>query len=161
MGGLSTVLSLIGRWQNLLTAMLIIVLLLAGLRFWPHPPLSQGLPQSTAFYDRNGQLLRLTLASDDRFRIWTPLSEISPEVINGVQLHEDQWFYYHPGFNPVSLIRGAWISYVKGGQRQGGSTITMQLARMHWRLNTRSPAGKIEQIFRAVQLELFYSKNDI
>jgi penicillin-binding protein 1C len=149
------------RWQNLLTALALIAALLVGLRLWPHPPLSQGLPLSSAYYDRHGQLLRLTLASDDRFRLWTPLESIAPSVIEGVQLHEDQWFYYHPGFNPVSLIRGAWISYVKGGNRQGGSTITMQLARMHWRLNTRSPLGKLEQIARAVQLELFYSKRDI
>lgn len=161
MSMLSAVFRCVHRWQNWLMAILIIALILVGLRLWPHPPLSHGLPLSIAFYDRNGQLLRLTLASDDRYRIWTPLSEISPRVIDGVQLHEDQWFYYHPGFNPVSLVRGVWISYVRGGQRQGGSTITMQLARMHWHLNTRTPLGKLEQIFRAVQLELFYSKHDI
>ena len=155
------VIRFIQRWQNSLVLLLIFGCGLVGARLWPHPPLSQGLPLSTAFYDRHGQLLRLTLASDDRYRIWTPLAEISPKVIEGVQLHEDQWFYYHPGFNPFSLVRGLWVSYIQGGQRQGGSTITMQLARMYWRLNTKTPLGKLKQIGRAVQLELFYSKDEI
>ncbi|RBL65166.1 penicillin-binding protein 1C, partial [Pseudomonas sp. MWU13-2625] len=47
------------------------------------------------------------------------------------------------------------------GNPQGGSTLTMQLARSLWRLNTRTPAGKLEQVARAVQLELFYSKRQI
>ena len=47
------------------------------------------------------------------------------------------------------------------GNRQGGSTITMQLARLLWPLNTRTPLGKLEQVARAVQLELFYSKHEI
>ena len=47
---------------------------------------------------------------------------------------------------------------MRGGNPQGGSTLTMQLARSLWRLNTRTPAGKLEQVARAVQLELFYSK---
>ncbi|MVZ11112.1 penicillin-binding protein 1C, partial [Enterobacteriaceae bacterium 8376wG6] len=70
-------------------------------------------------------------------------------------------FYYNPGFNPVSLMRGFWRSYVAGGKMQGGSTISMQLARMRWHLNTRSPGGKLLQVLRAVQLELSYSKRDI
>lgn len=153
--------ALIKRWQNGLMAALLLALLLVGMRLWPHPPLSQGLPLSSAYYDRDGHLLRLTLANDDRYRLWTPLEQISPLVIEGVQLHEDRWFNYHPGFNPISLTRGLWVSYIRGGQRQGGSTITMQLARMHWRLNTRSPSGKFVQILRAIQLELSYSKHDI
>ena len=50
---------------------------------------------------------------------------------------------------------------MRGGNPQGGSTLTMQLARSLWRLNTRTPAGKLEQVARAVQLELFYSKRQI
>lgn len=147
--------------QNLFVALLIFASIYLGFRLWPHPPLSQGLPLSSTFYDKHQVLLRLTLANDDQYRLWTPLEEISPALIEGVQLHEDQWFYYHPGFNPVSLLRGAWQSYIAFGTRQGGSTITMQLARMYWQLNTRTPWGKMIQIIRAIQLELSYSKRDI
>lgn len=147
--------------QNLLMGLFLLALFCIGFRLWPHPPLSQGLPLSTAYYDRNGTLLRLTLTNDDRYRLWTNLEDISPQIIEGIKLHEDRWFNYHPGFNPYSLARGFWVSYISGGRQQGGSTLTMQLARMHWQLNTRTPQGKIVQILRAIQLELSYSKRDI
>lgn len=63
--------------QNILMALFLLALLVIGFRLWPHPPLSQGLPLSTAYYDRHGTLLRLSLANDDRYRLWTPLEEIS------------------------------------------------------------------------------------
>ncbi|MDR1614295.1 MAG: penicillin-binding protein 1C [Campylobacteraceae bacterium] len=146
---------------KLAIAVLTTVLVLAGLRLLPHPKLSDNLFLSTAIYDQNGALLRLTLAKDERYRVYTPLNKISNDLIKGVLLHEDKWFYYHFGFNPVSLIRGGWISYVKKGSKQGGSTITMQLARMYWKLNTRSVGGKFTQILRSIQLEVFYSKDEI
>lgn len=147
--------------QNGLMAVFLLAIFFVGCRLWPHPPLSHGLPFSSTYYDRNGTLLRITLANDERYRTWTPLEQISPRVIQGIQLHEDRWFYFHPGFNPASLLRGFWRSYILGGKQQGGSTLTMQLARMHWHLNTRTPSGKLWQIVRAVQLELSYSKHDI
>lgn len=146
---------------NIVAVVTLLALFLAGWRLWPHPPLSQGLPLSMAWYDRHGQLLRLQLATDDRYRLWTPLAEMSPLAIDGILLHEDRWFYLNPGFNPFSLLRGFWRSYITGGSKQGGSTITMQLARMKWQLNTRTPGGKLVQMLRAVQLELSYSKHDI
>lgn len=150
------------RWlQNILMALFLLALGILGARLWPHPPLYQGVPFSSVYYDRHGTLMRISLANDDRYRLWTPLEKISPLAVQGILLHEDRWFYYNPGFNPVSLLRGFWRSYVAGGKMQGGSTITMQLARMHWHLNTRTPGGKLMQVVRAVQLELSYSKHDI
>ncbi|TCV96451.1 penicillin-binding protein 1C [Luteibacter rhizovicinus] len=149
------------RWHNTLVAVLLIVAIPVGFRVWPHDPLRSWLPSSTAVYDADGRLLRLTLASDQRYRLWVPLRDISSAVTDGVLLHEDRWFYWHPGFNAFGLLRGAWVTYVRGGHPQGGSTITMQLARLLWKLDTRSPRGKIVQIARAVQLELYYSKRDI
>jgi len=143
-------------------ALFLLILTCVGIRLYPHAPLSQKLLFSTTVYDANHELLRLTLAKDERYRLWTPLQDISPSFIQGVQLYEDQWFYYHCGFNPISLLRAAVKSYGGGGAaRQGGSTITMQLARMYWKLNTKTFYGKCIQILRAVQLELSYSKNDI
>ena len=142
-------------------ALAALALLVAGFALWPHPPLSGRWPQSTVLRDRDGALLRLTLASDQRYRLWAPLERIDPRLVEAVLLKEDQWFWWHPGFNPVSLVRGAWQTYVLGGVRQGGSTLSMQLARLLWRLNTRSAGGKLQQIARAVELELKYSKRDI
>ncbi|WP_267225895.1 penicillin-binding protein 1C [Dyella silvae] len=149
------------RWQNWLVGFALLAALLVGCRLWPHRPLNAWLPSSTAVYDARGRLLRLTLASDDRYRLWVPLKDISPALVDGVLLHEDRWYRWHPGVNPYGLLRGAWVTYVSHGNRQGGSTVSMQLARLLWRLNTRTPLGKARQVVRAVQLELFYSKSEI
>ncbi|HXD38422.1 MAG TPA: penicillin-binding protein 1C [Rhodanobacter sp.] len=149
------------RWQNVLAALGLIAAILIGCRLWPHPSLRDALPRSTAIHDDAGHLLRLTLASDDQYRLWTPLAEISPPLVDATLMHEDQWYWWHPGFNPWGLLRGAWITYVRHGHPQGGSTITMQLARLLYRLDTRTPLGKLHQVALALRLELFYSKKDI
>ncbi|MDR6642316.1 penicillin-binding protein 1C [Luteibacter sp. 1214] len=148
-------------WHNALVALLLIAIVPVACRLWPHEPLRAWLPSSTAVYDADGRLLRLTLASDDRYRLWVPLQDISPQLVDGVLLHEDRWFRWHPGVSAWGLARGAWVTYVRHGNPQGGSTITMQLARLIWHLDTRSPGGKLVQAARAMQLELRYSKHDI
>lgn len=132
-----------------------------GIELWPHPPLSGWLPQSTEVRDRHGALLRLTLASDQRYRVWTPLAEIDPRLVQAVLLKEDQWFWWHPGFNPVRLLEAAWQTYLRGGRRQGGSTLSMQLARLLYRLDTRTPTGKLRQLAWALALEMRYDKAEI
>ncbi len=149
------------RGRRLLIVVLLMLVTLTVLRLWPHPPLSTGVPLSTAIYDRDGRLLRLALAADQRYRHWLPLERISPTLVEAVLLHEDAWFRRHPGINPISVLRGAWSTYVRGDAVIGGSTITMQLARLRWRLQTRSVGGKLVQMLRAAQLELSYSKNEI
>lgn len=144
------------RLATLLFAAGIILLL----RCWPHVALSSSAPSSTAVLAADRSLLRLTLAQDDQYRLWVPLSEISPQMQKAVMLQEDQWFYWHIGVNPISILRGAIETYT-GRSRQGGSTLTMQLARLLYRLNTRSASGKLKQIGLAVWLELRYSKQDI
>jgi penicillin-binding protein 1C len=117
-------------------------------------------PSSTAILAADGSLLRLTLAQDDQYRLWVPLDSISPQIQQAVMLHEDQWFYWHFGVNPVSILRGAIETY-SGNSRQGGSTLTMQLVRLIYKLNTRSAWGKIKQIGLAIWIELRYSKHAI
>jgi penicillin-binding protein 1C len=93
-------------------------------RLWPKAGLAAGLPTSVAVYDARGGLLRLTLAADERYRMWTPLDRISPALLEAVLLYEDRHFYAHPGVDPLALVRGAWRSLVGGGRRLGlrGST---------------------------------------
>lgn len=155
------IIKFIKRFQNSLVTLLLLFIVAIVIRSYPHPPLSEPLSFSTTYYDNNGKLLRVTLSSDDKYRLWVPLESISPKVIDSLMLHEDQWFYYHPGFNPMSLVRAFWETYIGGDNRQGASTITMQLARMHWKLNTKTISGKLLQITKAIQLELMYSKHDI
>lgn len=131
------------------------------IRFLPHEPLKQRFPYSVAVYDEQQNLLRLTTAKDQKYRLWTPLEQLSPQLVEAVLFQEDEWFYYHFGVNPYGLLRGATQTYLLGGTPQGGSTITMQLARILWDIDSRKISGKIEQILRAIQLEFQYSKHDI
>ncbi len=130
-------------------------------RVIPQRPLAQRFSTSTAVYDGNGALLRLTLAADDKYRVWVPLERMSPLLVEATLLQEDRHFRLHPGVNPVALLRGGWRTYIGGGRRQGGSTITMQLARLLFGIRSSTPGGKLVQIARALQLELSFTKSEI
>ena len=129
--------------------------------FVPKPDLDADLSFSRAVYDRDDHLLRLTLSSDERFRLPITLEEVSRDALEATLLQEDRYFYSHPGFNPYSLLRAAWHTFVARDRTIGGSTITMQLARLHFHLDTRSVTGKLSQILRAIQIEMVYSKREI
>jgi len=124
------------------------------------PPLSGSYPGSTAIYAKHGELLRLTLAKDQQYRLWLPLREIPKTLRDATLLYEDRWFYRHPGVNPWALLRSAWMTYAQGA-RQGASTISMQVARQLYAINSRSLFGKTRQIAAALWLELCYSKDDL
>lgn len=129
-------------------------------RYWPRPALANSIARSSAVYARGGKLLRLTLTEDGQYRLWTPLSSMPPRLPEAVLLYEDRTFYWHPGINPFALIRAA-LSNLRGGRRLGGSTISMQLARHLYRLDSHSLSGKIEQMGLALWLEARYGKREI
>src|SRR5450759_3673802 len=95
----------------------------------PKPPLLDGILFSQCVRHRNGKLLRVTLTTDQKFRVWTSLPHISPALIDSTLRFEDKYYRRHPGVNPVALLRSA-LNLRPGGSRMGGSTITMQLARL-------------------------------
>ncbi|CAN5333362.1 penicillin-binding protein 1C [soil metagenome] len=144
------------RWL----ALVLIALLLCLPRWLPKPALAEAFPSSRSVTASRGELLRMTLASDGQFRLWTPLPEVAPSLQEAVLLYEDQWFYWHPGFNPWAMARAS-VSTATGERRIGGSTITMQLARRLYRIDSRNIPGKLHQAAAAVWLELRYSKRQI
>ena len=115
-------------------------------------PIVAGIPFSRQILAVDGSLLRLTLARDGQYRLWTPRAQLAETFTTAILLKEDRYFYHHPGVNLYSLGRAALATYGRG-ERQGGSTLTMQLARRLYRLNTRSISGKIKQIALALWLE--------
>ena len=127
----------------------------------PRPSLLGETGFSQAVYDSGGTLLRLTLSSDDKYRLRTTIPRLSPLLIETTLLHEDRYFRFHPGVNPIALIKATWQTYVAGGRRIGASTITMQVARMRFNINSRTIRGKLTQILRALQLERHYTKDEI
>src|SRR6266496_3908971 len=141
-------------------------LALLGMTVWfawlllPKPPLLEGISFSQCVRDRNGKLLRVTLSADQKFRIWTPLHEISPALIDATLRFEDKYYRHHPGVNPLALLRSA-LNLRPGHAHNGASTITMQLARLRYHLRTRTLSGKFVQIVRALELERHYSKDQI
>jgi penicillin-binding protein 1C len=127
----------------------------------PKPPLREGISFSQCVRDRNGKLLRVTLSADQKFRIWTPLADMSPDLIDATLRYEDKYYAHHPGVNPIALARCALDLLRFHRATAGGSTITMQLARLRFHLHTRTISGKLEQIMWALELERHYSKNHI
>lgn len=146
------------RWFGVLVAVL--VLGLWALRSVSHAPLYDGIAQSRMVLSEGGELLRLTLSDDDQYRLWVPLSKISPSMIEAILLKEDRSFYMHPGINPLALVRAALSTYT-GGRRQGGSTVTMQLARRLYSIDSRRIPGKLSQMAMALWLEARYDKSAI
>lgn len=138
----------------------ILALLLAGLRFWPHAPLLAGQGWSHAVLAADGSLLRLALAPDEHYRLPLAHDEIPEAVREAVLLYEDRWFRWHPGVNPAALVRSAWAT-ASGARRQGGSTITMQLARRLYRIDSRSIGGKLQQVAAALWIEARHGKREI
>lgn len=104
--------------------------------------------------------MRVTLTSDQKFRIWTPLREIAPELVDATLQYEDKYFAQHPGVNPFALVRSGF-GVIRRGPRTGASTITMQVARLRFHLQTRTALGKLRQIARALELERHYSKSEV
>jgi len=149
------------RW---IWALLALMLCMTGLRLWPRPPLRDAQAVSTAVYARDGQLLRLALAPDEQYRLWVPLADIDPRLPRAVLLYEDRWYWWHPGVNPAALARAA-LDTVRGGAkrgaRRGASTISMQLARRLYGIQSQSPSGKFRQIAAALWLEARYGKREL
>lgn len=129
---------------------------------WVEPPaLPTPREGSQALYDARGDLLGLSLAKDERYRLYVPLAGIAPEFIRATLLYEDAAFFTHPGVNGWSLLRAALATAARPERPVGGSTISMQLARLQLGLETRSLSGKLRQCFWAFVLERHYSKQQI
>ncbi len=147
------------KWISI--TILLLFVSVSTLLFLPMSPLLKDTAFSQAVYDEHGHLLRLTLSSDEKYRLFVPLSQISPQLIAATLLQEDQYFHWHVGVNPVSLIKASWQTYVLKSRRIGASTLTMQLARIRFGIHSKTFTGKLQQIARALQLEMHYSKKQI
>jgi len=142
----------------------IVLALLAGALaylFLPKPDLANYQSYSTAIFDRHDRLLRISLARDDRYRLYTPIEDIADHLQRATILYEDQNYYEHSGVDYPALLRAFWQTYVLQERRVGASTIVMQVARLRWNIPSITIDGKIEQIFRALQLARHYSKKEL
>lgn len=123
-------------------------------------PLHLELDYSKIVYDRNGEVLATFLNKEDKWRFESDLSEVSQNLIDAVLEKEDKYFYYHLGFNPISIGRALVQNITQGEVVSGASTITMQVARLI-APKDRTIWNKIKELFTALQLEVYYSKDEI
>lgn len=136
-------------------------LLLISLNFFfPVGEKIENIEYSTIITDNKGELIHAYLTRDDKWRMKTSLDEISPLLKKTIIHKEDRFFYYHFGINPFSVIRAFGKNIFKVKRTSGASTITMQVARAIER-KPRTYAGKLVEMFRALQLEMNYSKSEI
>ena len=139
-----------------LVAAFILLLIILDISF----PLPNLKPYSKTVYSNNGTLLNSYLAEDDKWRMRTSLDEVTPDLINAIIEKEDNWFYWHLGVNPVSVVRALVQNIFSGERVSGASTITMQVARL-LEPAERTYWNKFLEMLRAIQLELHYSKDEI
>ncbi|MDJ1493297.1 penicillin-binding protein 1C [Cytophagaceae bacterium DM2B3-1] len=109
---------------------------------------------------KDGSVLYAFLSHDDKWRMKTELNEITPELRKAIIHKEDRLFYYHPGVNVMAIGRAVVNNIFTGRKTSGASTITMQVARL-LEPKQRTYGNKIIEIFRALQLEWYYSKDEI
>ncbi len=125
-------------------------------------PLREAKAVSTTVVDRHGKLLRAYAMADGRWRL--PVSakkDVDPTYLKLLFAYEDQRFFAHHGVDPRALARAAIQLGSHGHIVSGGSTITMQLARLLEPRRQRSLHAKLRQIVRALELERKLSKDEI
>jgi penicillin-binding protein 1C len=123
-------------------------------------PLQIDVPYSPIVVDKKGAILHSFLTTDDKWRMYTTLPEISPQLSAAIIYKEDKYFYYHWGINPIALVRAAMNNLLQQKRTSGASTITMQVARL-LDPKARTYWHKLVEMFRALQLEWHYSKAEI
>ncbi len=147
------------RWLWLAGAILLIWgLVVAADRLWPLP-LKEVNP-ARVVVDEQGTPLWRFADSEGIWRYPVTIEEVSPRYLEALIQYEDRWFWDHPGVNPFSVLRAAWQDLTSGRVVSGGSTLTMQVARL-LDPHPRTFGGKIRQLWRALQLEWHLSKRDI
>jgi penicillin-binding protein 1C len=129
-------------------------------RLFPPPLARIDAPGSTLVLARDGTPLRAFADADGIWRYRVKLDEVSPTYVAALLSYEDRWFFHHPGVNPVALARSLTQAVINRRVISGGSTLTMQVARMLEPIPRTLP-GKFKQIWRALQLEWRFDKRQI
>ncbi|AXA26911.1 peptidoglycan glycosyltransferase PbpC [Pseudomonas putida] len=141
-----------------ITVLSSVVLLWLADRLWPLPMPGDDLARVVLAED--GTPLWRFADADGVWRYPVSPEEVSPLYLEALLTYEDRWFYDHPGVNPLALARAAWLNLRGGRVVSGGSTLSMQVARL-LDPHDRTLAGKLRQLWRTAQLEWHLSKREI
>jgi penicillin-binding protein 1C len=146
------------RWQRLTFYLSLPFLLFFLMDFCF--PLRVNVAYTQTILAKDSTVLHAYLTKDQKWRLKTELSEIIPELKQALIYKEDKYFYYHFGLNPVAVVRAFFNNIFQLKTTSGASTITMQVARL-LAPKSRNVGNKIWEAFRALQLEWYYSKDEI
>jgi penicillin-binding protein 1C len=124
-------------------------------------PLGRDLAMSRVVLDRNGKLLRAYLTKEGRWRLPATREQVDPQFLEALFAYEDKRFLAHHGIDPLAFLRAAFQLATHGHVVSGGSTLTMQVARLLEPREHRSFDAKLRQTIRALQLEWALSKDQI
>src|SRR5580658_402306 len=124
-------------------------------------PDGNNLQFSPRVTDRNGRLLRAYTTNDGRWRLPARSADVDPRFFDILFAYEDSRFREHHGVDTLALVRAAVQLVDSGRIRSGGSTLTMQVARLLEPRNGRTLAAKLHQIVRAVEIERILTKDQI
>lgn len=116
-------------------------------------------PTATVVESSQGHMLGARIASDGQWR-FPEIDSLPHRFEKCILYFEDEYFYQHPGFNPISISKALWNNF-KGNPRRGGSTITQQVIRLSRVNKNRTYFEKLVEIFQATRLEIGYSKKSI
>jgi penicillin-binding protein 1C len=117
-------------------------------------------PHSAVIEYRDGTPAHVFLAPDERWRVLTRREDVDPAYVRALLALEDKRFGWHPGVDPLAVVRAGVSNVTRGRRVSGASTLTMQLVRV-LEPRPRTLVSKLIESFRAVQLELHLSKDDI
>ena len=117
-------------------------------------------PTATVITSNNNELLGAKIADDGQWRF--PETDSVPEKFKTcLLLFEDEYFYKHPGFNPISIFKALKENLSSGSVKRGGSTLTQQVIRLSRKGQSRTYLEKLKEIILATRLEFRHSKDDI
>ncbi|MCG7532436.1 penicillin-binding protein 1C [Psychrobium sp. MM17-31] len=147
-------------WQGAIAAMVTVALSLTIADKLAPLDLSKLNDGAVVVSDSDGRPLRAFANAQGIWRYRVKVEDVSPHYLQALFTYEDRHFYQHPGVNPLAMIRAVGQAIYHGKAISGGSTITMQVARL-LHPNKRSINGKLYQMLRALQLEWHFSKAQI
>lgn len=142
----------------LCASLISLILLFYGIAFLAGKP-EIGIAQSLEMMDRNKETFYVSI--NDSTSKWVDLDQVSPYFIDALIDTEDQYFYWHPGFDLIGIARAAIIDLKNMNLNQGASTLTQQYVKNLFLTNEKSWTRKFKEAFLTMQVETHYSKDEI
>ena len=145
---------------NKIQVLVVVIITLLGFFYFSLKEPLFDTPMSRVLLDSKDNIIGVKIAKDEQWRMGMQ-TDLPEKYKKAVILFEDEYFNYHMGVNPVSLVRALWQYMESGRIISGASTISMQVIRLSRRNKARTVGEKIIEIILATRLECSYSKKEI